>query len=205
VTDIRFDRERVLDASGALFAARGFDGTSFRDITATTGAKRSLLLYHFTSKEELWRLAMKRVVARLDAAIAERGLPPSDTPDAEKIALSLRAYIDSLVAVPEYGRILLREGVTAGPRLDWLVAHFVPAFAFDFELQDRSADTRIRGTMLRDVAIGAPLFATALGPFLERSTAAATHAPNAGIHPMSAARRDELIDLLVRLILGTGA
>lgn len=203
MTAIRFDRERVLDASGALFAARGFDGTSFRDITAATGAKRSLLLYHFTSKEELWRLAMKRVVARLDDAMAERGLPPAASPDAEKIARSLRTYIDSLVAVPEYGQILLREGVTAGPRLDWLVANFIPAFAFNFVLQNQSAAARVRSTMLRDMVIGAPLFATALGPLLEASTAAASHIPNAGIHPMSTARRDELIDLLVPLMLGT--
>lgn len=204
MTDIRFDRERVLDASGALFAARGFDGTSFRDITAATGAKRSLLLYHFGSKEELWRLAMKRLVARLDAAIARRGMPPVDCPDAEKIGSSLRTYIDALVEVPEYGRVLLREGVTAGPRLDWLIAHFVPAFAFDFVLKDQAANARLRGTMLRDITIGAPLFATALGPFLEASMAAASHAPSAGIHPMSAARRDELIDILVPLVLGRG-
>ena len=202
MTDIRFDKERVLDASGALFAARGFDGTSFRDITAATGAKRSLLLYHFGSKEELWRLAMKRIVARLDAAIAHRGLPPPDSPDAEKIGASLRTYIDALVEVPEYGQVLLREGVTAGPRLDWLIAQFVPAFAFDFVLEDEAANARLRGTMLRDITIGAPLFATALGPFLEASMASASHSPSVGIHPMSAARRDELIDILVPLVLG---
>jgi len=32
--------------------------------------------------------------------------------------------------------------------------------------------------------------------------AAASRTPSVGIHPMSAARRDELIDILVPLVLG---
>ena len=193
--------DEILDAAATLFAARGFDGTSFRDITAAMGAKRSLILYHFGSKEELWRRAMRRIVGRLDARMALVTLPSTDCPDEERVAAALRAYLDTLVAVPEYGQVLLREGVASGPRLDWIVRNFIPAFVFDFHLSDSSARDRMRRSMRRDMVIGSTLVATALGPLLEGSVASASHVEAAGIYPMSAARRDELVALLTALIL----
>ena len=193
--------DEILDAAATLFAARGFDGTSFRDITAAMGAKRPLILYHFGSKEELWRRAMRRIVDRFDARMALVALPPPDRPDRERVTAALRAYLDTLVAVPEYGQVLLREGVASGPRLDWIVRNFVPAFAIYFHLSDSFAQDRLRRSMRRDMVIGSTLVATALGPLLEGSIAAASHEETAGIYPMSASRRDELVALLTALIL----
>lgn len=144
---------------------------------------------------------MRHIMARFNAAVALGQLPQPDAPDDRKVAAYLRVYIDALVAVPEYGRVLMREGVRAGPRLDWLVRHFVPAFAFEHHLSDPGRAARIRGSMLRDLVIGAPLVATALGPLIEASTAAASAIPQAGIHPLSTARRDELISLIVTLVM----
>lgn len=199
----RLSLEDVLDKAGALFAAHGFDGVSFRDITEVTDAKRSLLLYHFGSKEELWRRAMKRLVERFDAALAGRFRPgPEHEDETARVVALTRAYIETLIEIPDYGKVLLREGVTPGPRLDWLIRNFTPAIAFEPRLRDAEKDARLRGSMLRDVVIGAPLFATALGPFLEASTAAATRTSSAGIYPMTPERRDELVALMVNLILG---
>ena len=46
-------RERLLDAAEALFAERGFDGASTRDIAVRAGDTLGTLGYYFSSKENL--------------------------------------------------------------------------------------------------------------------------------------------------------
>ena len=53
-------RARILDAAELLFAERGFDGASIRDIATTAGAPVGLVHHHGEGKEELFR----QVVAR---------------------------------------------------------------------------------------------------------------------------------------------
>lgn len=191
----------ILSVAAQLFSEHGFEGVSFRDLTAATGAKRSLLLYHFASKEELWQAAMRHIMERFNAVVLYSDLPAEDADDRSKVVGYLKVYINALVAVPQYGRVLIREGVREGPRLDWLVRHFVPAFAFEHRLQDESRVARISSSMLRDLVIGAPLVATALGPLIEASTAAASGVSAAGINPLSEARRDELVLMIARLVM----
>jgi AcrR family transcriptional regulator len=56
-------RQRLLDAAERLFASRGFDGTSLREVTAEAGANVAAIHYHFGSKEELLRAVLSRIVA----------------------------------------------------------------------------------------------------------------------------------------------
>jgi AcrR family transcriptional regulator len=46
-------RERLLDAAERLFATRGIDASSVRDITDSAGANLAAVNYHFGSKHEL--------------------------------------------------------------------------------------------------------------------------------------------------------
>ena len=46
-------REKLIQAAEALFAERGFDGTSVRDITTAAGVNSALVRYYFGSKEGL--------------------------------------------------------------------------------------------------------------------------------------------------------
>jgi AcrR family transcriptional regulator len=192
---------QILEAAIALFAARGFDGASFRDITERCGAKRSLILYHYGSKEELWREALRTVLARVDAALeAEKSEAIlATTDDRARTTASLRTLLDVYITVPEFGQIIVREGSTPGERLDWIVANFTPSFALVASRAGYGHE-RVRSTMVRDLVIGSMLAATALGPFLEASTSAASHRTSSGIYPMDEKRRDELVDLLIRVI-----
>ena len=57
-------RERILDAAEPLFAARGFAGTSVRDVTESAGANLGAVNYHFRSKEGLYAEVFARRAAR---------------------------------------------------------------------------------------------------------------------------------------------
>lgn len=50
---------QILSESARLFAERGYDGTSMRDIAEACGISKSLLYHHFTDKDEIFaRIAL---------------------------------------------------------------------------------------------------------------------------------------------------
>ena len=55
-------RERIIDAAERLFADRGFDLVSLRDITSDAGANVASVNYHFGSKENLIAAVCERHV-----------------------------------------------------------------------------------------------------------------------------------------------
>lgn len=76
-------RERILDAAEALFAERGFDGASLRDIAARAGVPVGLVHHHGGGKEELFRQTVARRAdelsrLRLAALDARRQSGPLD-------------------------------------------------------------------------------------------------------------------------------
>ena len=75
-------RELILDAAVELFSMKGCDGTSLRDIGERSGVKRPLILYHFESKELLWRAAVDEVWGRMETRLfgwaTEHGLTPGE-------------------------------------------------------------------------------------------------------------------------------
>jgi AcrR family transcriptional regulator len=53
-------RERIIDAAEALFAEKGFDLVSLRDITSQAGANVAAVNYHFGSKDNLISAVVER-------------------------------------------------------------------------------------------------------------------------------------------------
>lgn len=53
-------RERILDAAWGLFAERGFEDVSVRDVTTTAGVNLASVSYHFGGKEGLIQETVKR-------------------------------------------------------------------------------------------------------------------------------------------------
>jgi AcrR family transcriptional regulator len=59
-------KQRILDAAEALFAERGYNGTSLRDITATAAVNLAAVNYHFNSKEALIQAVFRRKLGPLN-------------------------------------------------------------------------------------------------------------------------------------------
>jgi AcrR family transcriptional regulator len=49
----RSTKERILDIALDLFTAKGFDGTSLREIAEKLGVTKAALYYHFASKDDI--------------------------------------------------------------------------------------------------------------------------------------------------------
>ena len=58
---------RILDSAFELFAARGFDAVSVRDIAEHAGANPAAISYYFGAKEQLIQQAIRSVIAPLNA------------------------------------------------------------------------------------------------------------------------------------------
>lgn len=115
-------RAAILDAAIALFAARGFDGTALPAIAAASGAAVPLIIYHFKSKDLLWRAAADAIYARLDAHLATHAAAIAAATGADRYRAHIRAHVTALAAHPEYMRMLFQEGMAPSDRLAWLVA-----------------------------------------------------------------------------------
>jgi AcrR family transcriptional regulator len=60
-------KERILTAAESLFAQRGFEGASLRQLTAAAGVNLAAVNYHFGSKDNLVEEVFKRRLDQLNA------------------------------------------------------------------------------------------------------------------------------------------
>jgi len=85
-------KDKILDASEALFAEVGFASTSLRDITSRADVNLAAVNYHFGSKLDLLRAVFARRFGPVNAERFEL-LDALDKPDAEGV---LRAFFAPL-------------------------------------------------------------------------------------------------------------
>ena len=58
-------KNKILDAAENLFADKGFNGTSLREITSLADVNLAAVNYHFGSKKELIKAVMSRYMNEL--------------------------------------------------------------------------------------------------------------------------------------------
>ena len=107
-------REALLDAAAAMFAAKGYDGTSIRDIAGAVGMLPGSLYYHFKSKEDLLIAVYRKVVARFEAAI-DTALGTTGDDPWQAIEAACAAHLSILLDGGDYARIVNPEFVRSFP------------------------------------------------------------------------------------------
>ena len=114
-------RGRILAAARRHFATAGFEGASTRQIATDAGVAQSLLLYHFRSKDALWRAVIDQMFADLNVrvALAARGVRDGSVRD--RLLAVIRAFIDLCAEDADIHRIMTIEGRQPTERLRWLV------------------------------------------------------------------------------------
>jgi|KBSSwiStaDraftv2_1062776.scaffolds.fasta_scaffold02257_9 TetR/AcrR family transcriptional regulator len=114
-------KERILDAALELFSLQGYDTVSTTDIAERAGSSQSVVLYHFGTKEELWQAAMRALFSKV--AVSPRFDSPmyKDLDLVSRLRVLLRSFVLTSARHPELGRVINREGLSGGPRLEWIV------------------------------------------------------------------------------------
>jgi AcrR family transcriptional regulator len=74
-------RDQILDTAAELFAAKGYTGTSMRDVATASGILAGSLYHHFESKEAIAVELIENYYADLDAAVARDAAAAQDDVD----------------------------------------------------------------------------------------------------------------------------
>jgi len=106
----------LIHAAKRLFAEKGFDGTTVKEIAEGAGMNISLISYHFQGKEGLYRACVEHFgKARL--AIATRILKEPNS--VEDFRIRLKMFMDEVLTLhveePEVSKIISRECDTSSP------------------------------------------------------------------------------------------
>jgi TetR/AcrR family transcriptional regulator len=114
-------RQAVINAAIALFSQRGFEGTGLPAIATESGVPVPLMLYHFKSKDLIWKEAVSEVYRRVEEHIDTYRELIESAQGMSFYRLVSRAHITALAKHPEYMRILFQEGTCESERLTWMV------------------------------------------------------------------------------------
>jgi len=116
-------REKLLEVAGPLFADRGYQATTIREICAGAGANVAAINYHFGDKLGLYTEVLQQSV-RAAQLIAVQNTLDRDTPPEEILRALIRARLRSISGddLPDWhSRLLAREMAQPTPALRQLI------------------------------------------------------------------------------------
>jgi AcrR family transcriptional regulator len=105
--------DSLIAAGTELFSARGFEGTSIREITGRAGANLSAVGYHFGSKEGLWHAVLEAGLGPLRDAMSTAA--SGEGPALDRIERAVRALFLFARAHPELNGLMLHVLASAPP------------------------------------------------------------------------------------------
>lgn len=105
---------RILAAAEALFAERGFDGTSMNAVAAAAAVSKANIFHHFNSKNALYLEVLRQ--ACYDSAEHLDHLESDDRPFPGRLAQFAHEHLESLLQHERVSRLILRELLENGPR-----------------------------------------------------------------------------------------
>jgi AcrR family transcriptional regulator len=107
--------KQILDATRALFDARGVRDAQIEDIAKAVGINRAIIYRHFTGKEELFALTLVGYLDQLDARLAAADDPASDpVPRLRRITEAFMDFGLEFPAFVDCAQTLMRR---TGPEL----------------------------------------------------------------------------------------
>ncbi|WP_439686169.1 HTH tetR-type domain-containing protein [Cupriavidus oxalaticus] len=136
-------RERVLDAAERLFAEGGFDGVSMRDIAAAAEVGLPLIVYHFETKQNLYRALFDRRKTLFEARLAALRNPLANGED--PVEHLVRAFVEPVMRIQDkeegiaYAKLVAREASDPKAAMRSIVADYFDPFAMEFVKAIRKA------------------------------------------------------------------
>jgi len=139
----RLTAERILDAAEDLFAARGYAGTTLRDVSTAVGLRSPSLYNHFRSKEALYAAVLERGISPLLATFSD-AVEMGERNRQEDPSRLVHEVMALLAQRPKLPRLIQHETLAGGEHLssmlrEWIKPIFVRA---DQMLEAGSAASR---------------------------------------------------------------
>lgn len=94
-------KNKILDAAENLFADKGFNGTSLREITSQAEVNLAAVNYHFGSKKELIKAVMSRYMNELSPRLESALIQVYDG-DKPTLVEVFSAFIDPLLSLNDF-------------------------------------------------------------------------------------------------------
>jgi AcrR family transcriptional regulator len=125
-------RARLIDAAIKLFAEKGYEGTSVRDLATAAGVNVAAVSYHFGSKDELYHEALRACLApcgemrermqkHLDAALKSRSRKAGE----EALRGCIQDFLDVLVSpAARHSHLVMREQSEGKQRFEPVIREF---------------------------------------------------------------------------------
>jgi TetR/AcrR family transcriptional regulator, fatty acid metabolism regulator protein len=101
-------REIIISTAMKLFAQKGFEGTSVREIAAGANVNLAMISYYFGSKEKLFENLVEHKAGFLKGVFAEL-VTNTSLSQIEKVHLVIDSYVDRMLHSPQFHHLLHRE------------------------------------------------------------------------------------------------
>jgi TetR/AcrR family transcriptional regulator len=124
-------RSRILAAALEVFAASGFEGASLRQIADRAGVMHQLVVYHFKTKQTLWRTAVASILGDAGEQLAAWRARAKAVGPSQALRTMVREFVFFAARRPEFHRIATFEGRAGNERIDWLIEVYIRPF-FEF-------------------------------------------------------------------------
>ncbi|SNT46862.1 TetR/AcrR family transcriptional regulator [Rhodococcoides kyotonense] len=127
-------RQEIVDAAIRVFAAKSFSEASVQDVADEANVVPSAVYYHFSGKDELFELAMRRVMDMVNDVVdqvrSDEG--PDDSPSLEAVTVAVWHWVE---AHPDESRLMHYHlpgatAATANLRRDFEGVHVQRAFDY---------------------------------------------------------------------------
>src|SRR5450432_2373344 len=101
-------REIIISTAMKLFAQKGFEGTSVREIAAGADVNPAMISYYFGSKEKLFENLVEYKAGFLKGVFAEL-VNNTSFSQIEKVYVVIDSYVDRMFHSPQFHHLLHRE------------------------------------------------------------------------------------------------
>jgi TetR/AcrR family transcriptional regulator len=120
-------RSRILAAALHVFATSGFEGSSLRQIANQAGVLHQLVVYHFKTKDALWREVVKSIFddSTQGQTLADWSEKLRDEEPASVLRQMFRAFARFTAQHPEFHQVVSFEGHLNSERFNWLTETYI--------------------------------------------------------------------------------
>ena len=115
------DLSIVLEAAAKIFAKKGFDGAQIKEIAEEANFSASLLHYHFSDKEDLWKKTVSKLGQELLNKLVEVESYFRDLEGVPLLKAYNRQFIYFSAQHPEFFKIAFHEIGNESHRAEWIL------------------------------------------------------------------------------------